>query len=366
MKVVLSGGGTGGHIYPALALRQEILNKYPNAQFLYIGTEKGLEQQIVTQLNIPFQAIKVQGLKRQLSFENIKTVYYALKSILKAKKILKSFQPDVVIGTGGYVCGPVLYAASKLNIPTIIHEQNSVAGITNKLLAKHVTKICTSFETVNRDFKTYEHKIVFTGNPRGQEIVHTEYDANVLQTMQLTPNVPTVLIFGGSRGAENLNRSIIANANCLKEMPCQFIFVTGQVHYETVKSQLIESDRFKIVPYLNNMIDVLHSVDLVVCRSGATTLAEITALGIASVLIPSPYVTENHQEKNARALVDKQAADIVLERELDGEKLYHIIYDIMMNGSRRQMMGQAAKKMGITDASHRIINVIEQMINSSR
>ncbi|MBS4762028.1 undecaprenyldiphospho-muramoylpentapeptide beta-N-acetylglucosaminyltransferase [Carnobacteriaceae bacterium zg-ZUI252] len=362
MKIVLSGGGTGGHIYPALALREYILTQYPDAEFLYIGTEKGLENTIVPKYNIPFETIKVQGIRRSLSLENIKTAVYAVSSIFTAKKILKKFNPDIVIGTGGYVCGPVLYAASKLGIPTIIHEQNSVAGVTNKILAKYVTKICTCFETVNRDFEKYTSKIVMTGNPRAQELLQANVDENALEGFGLQKNKPTVLFFGGSRGAMNLNAHVVSYYKLYTQMNTQFIFVTGQAHYNEIASQISDTKQFKVVPYINNMIDVLHAVDLVVCRSGATTLAELTALGVPSVLVPSPFVTNNHQEKNARSLVDKQAAEIVLEDELPSEKLYHYVYDLMHNREQLEKMSKAAQKMGITDASKRILNVIREIL----
>lgn len=361
MKIVLSGGGTGGHIYPALALREYILSVYPDAQFLYIGSEKGLEKEIVTQQNIPFKSIQVQGIRRSLSLDNLKTAWLAVTSISKCKKILKEFQPDVVIGTGGYVCGPVLYAASKLSIPTIIHEQNSVAGVTNKILAKYVTKICTCFETVSDDFSKYKEKVVLTGNPRGQELVGKTIDFQALAQIGLSTHKKTVLFFGGSRGAANLNKHMIDYHHLYAQMNVQVIFVTGQAHYESVASQISNTQLFKVVPYLNNMIDILNAVDLVVCRSGATTLAELTAIGMPSILIPSPYVTNNHQEKNARSLVDKQAAQMVLENELPSEKLYHYVYDLVNDSEQLDKMAKQAKKMGITDASTRLLEVIKDI-----
>lgn len=362
MKIVLSGGGTGGHIYPALALREYILSVYPNAQFLYIGSEKGLENDIVTRQNIAFKSIQVQGIRRSLSLSNLKTAWLAITSVSKCKKILKEFQPDVVIGTGGYVCGPVLYAASKLSIPTVIHEQNSVAGVTNKILAKYVTKICTCFETVVSDFEKYKQKVVLTGNPRGQELIGKLIDRTALEQIGLSNEKQTVLIFGGSRGAANLNQHMIDYYHLYTQMNTQVIFVTGQAHYENVMSQIKDTKHFKIVPYLNNMVDILNAVDLVVCRSGATTLAELTAIGMPSVLVPSPYVTNNHQEKNARSLVDKQAAEMVLETELSSEKLYHYVYDLANDMTRLEKMAKNAKKMGITDSSTRLLNVIEQVV----
>lgn len=361
MKIVLSGGGTGGHIYPALALKEYILSVYPDAQFLYIGSEKGLEKDIVTRQNIEFKSIQVQGIRRSLSLSNLKTAWLALTSVAKCQKILKEFQPDVVIGTGGYVCGPVLYTASKLSIPTIIHEQNSVAGFTNKILAKYVTKICTCFDTVANDFVKYPQKVVLTGNPRGQELIGSVVDHTALEQIGLSKGKKTVLFFGGSRGAANLNQHMIAYYHLYVQMNVQIIFVTGQEHYETVASQIEDTQQFKILPYLNNMADIINMVDLVVCRSGATTLAELTAIGMPSILIPSPYVTNNHQEKNARSLVDKQAAQMVLETELSSEKLYHYVYDLVNDSEQLRKMAKHAKKIGITNASTRLLEVIKEI-----
>lgn len=361
MKIILSGGGTGGHIYPALALKDYILSQYPEAEFLYIGTEKGLEHKIVCQQNIPFKTIKIQGLKRSLSLENFRTLWYMVSSIGKAKKIIRDFQPDIVIGTGGYVCAPVLYAASKCGVPTLIHEQNSVAGITNKFLAKYVDNIATCFEEVAADFEKYRHKIVLTGNPRGQEIVEKTFQANCLDAFGLSPNKPTVLLFGGSRGAMNLNKDFVQSYQDYTEQNYQVLAVTGEAHYDTIQKQLgNQYDNITVVPYLHNMVDVLHAVDLVVCRSGATTLAELTALGKASILIPSPYVTNNHQEKNAMALVGKQAALMVKETELGTGKLFALTTDLMLDSEKRQKMASEAQKMGVRDASSRLMKIIKE------
>ncbi|MBF0780159.1 MULTISPECIES: undecaprenyldiphospho-muramoylpentapeptide beta-N-acetylglucosaminyltransferase [unclassified Granulicatella] len=364
MKIVLSGGGTGGHIYPALALRQYILRYYPNAEFLYIGTEKGLENTVVNKEKIPFEAIKIQGLKRSLSLENIKTAWYMLTSVRHAKKILKKFQPDIVIGTGGYVCSPVLYAASKLSIPTIIHEQNSVVGVTNKFLAKYVNNIAICFEDTVKELEKYQEKLVLTGNPRAQEVAEWTPKANSLEKYGLSSQKDTVLIFGGSRGALHLNQDFIQSYQDYAHQHYQVLMVTGQMHYEEVVSKISsKQEHIAIVPYLDDMMDILCSVNLVVCRSGATTLAELTALGLPSILIPSPYVTNNHQEKNARTLVDKQAAYMVKEEELKTGKLFALTTELMLNSDKRIAMGKHAKRLGITDASQRLFALIANYIN---
>lgn len=365
MRIVLSGGGTGGHIYPALALRKYILSQYPTAEFLYIGTEKGLESSIVKKENIPFQAIKIQGLKRSLSFENLKTAWYMLTSVHHTKKILKSFKPDIVIGTGGYVCAPVLYAAAKLGIPTIVHEQNSVVGITNKFLAKYVNHIAFCFEETRKELEKYHTKLVLTGNPRGQEIAELaqQKPKNSLAEYGLDVNMPSVLIFGGSRGAKQINQDFIHSYQDYANQNYQIIMVTGETHYEHVVSQIsTQYQHIVIVPYLNDMVNILCQVDLVVSRSGATTLSELTALGLPSILIPSPYVTNNHQEKNARTLVDKQAAYILKEDDLITGKLFALTTELMLDQDKRKAMAKNAKRMGITDASKRLLDVIKNDI----
>ena len=362
MKILLSGGGTGGHIYPALALRKAILKKYPDAQFLYIGTERGLESRLVPREGIVFQTINIQGFKRSLSLHNIQTVHLMFQAVSSAKKMIKAFQPDVVIGTGGYVCGPVLYAAAKLGIPTVIHEQNSVAVITNKFLSRYVDKICICFEEARKDFAKFANKVVLTGNPRGEELAEVTVTTDVLAEYGLDELKPTVLVFGGSRGAPALNDSVFEAYEQFANKPYQVLAATGEAHYqEFVRSNRQPLRNVAIVPYIDNMLALLSKVDLVVCRSGATTLTEITALGVASILVPSPYVTNNHQQKNAQTLVDAHAAKMIVQADLTGASLVRAIDQLMTGGEQLWLMGQQAKKLGITDAAQRMLRVIETL-----
>ncbi|MER2001862.1 MAG: undecaprenyldiphospho-muramoylpentapeptide beta-N-acetylglucosaminyltransferase [Carnobacterium inhibens] len=365
MKILLSGGGTGGHVYPALALMRRIQEVDPTAEFLYVGTEKGLESRIVKDYGIPFASVEIKGFKRSLSLDTFKTIQLFISSIKQAKKIVKNFQPDVVIGTGGYVCAPVVYAASKLGIPSVIHEQNSVAGITNKFLARYVTKIAICFEEAKNDFAKYAEKVVFTGNPRAQEVSNVQKKA-ALEAYNLDSEKPTVLIFGGSRGAKRINDAFIEALPMLATKDYQVLMVTGDVHYEKIKNQLtqINNDKFNVsvVSYISNMPEVFTTVSLVVSRSGATTLAELTALGLPSVLIPSPYVTNDHQTKNAESLVNKQAATLIKETELTGESLVQTLDELMLNPEMRQEMAGNAKQIGMTFASDTLIEVINQIV----
>jgi UDP-N-acetylglucosamine--N-acetylmuramyl-(pentapeptide) pyrophosphoryl-undecaprenol N-acetylglucosamine transferase len=235
MKIAVSGGGTGGHIYPALALIREIQKKDENVEFLYIGTEKGLESKLVPRENIPFKSIHITGFKRKISFENVKTILRFLKGVRDSKKMLKEFKPDVVIGTGGYVCGPVVYAAAKMGIPTVVHEQNSVPGLTNKFLSRYVDKIAICFKEAKEFFP--EQKVVLTGNPRASEVLGQDGIKGRLSA-GLKLKVPTVLIFGGSRGARPINEAVVKSLTELSGKPYQVLYITGDVHFEDVQKEV--------------------------------------------------------------------------------------------------------------------------------
>lgn len=365
MRVVVSGGGTGGHIYPALAFMR-YLEKQEDVEYLYIGTKRGLESKIVPQAGYAFESIKIEGLKRSLSLENLKTAYYMVTSVIKARKILKEFKPDVVIGTGGYVCAPVLFAASLLKIPTIIHEQNSVAGVTNKFLAKWVNKIAICFDDVKKDFASYSEKVVLTGNPRGQEVVEIKKNPEYLDSIGVQTDLPIVVIFGGSRGSERMNEVFVEALEGFADKNYHVIMVTGEVHYDKINNQITNLEKslpnVSVFPYIKDMPQLFQNVDLVVCRSGATTLTELTALGLASILIPSPYVTNNHQEANARSLVDQGAASMILEKELNAQTMLAEIDHILLDSHKKEAMATSAKKMGITDASSRLTSMIHEML----
>ncbi|MEH7234863.1 undecaprenyldiphospho-muramoylpentapeptide beta-N-acetylglucosaminyltransferase [Bacillus sp. JJ1562] len=362
MKIVVSGGGTGGHIYPALALIKEIKKLNPSAEFLYIGTEKGLESGIVTREGIPFKTIHITGFKRKLSFENIKTIARFLRGVSDSKKLIKDFKPDVVIGTGGYVCGPVVYAASKLHIPTIIHEQNSIPGLTNKFLSRYVDKVAICFEEAAQFFP--KEKVILTGNPRASEVIGKDGRVG-RESVGLNSSQKSVLLVGGSRGAKPLNDAFLNALSDVKEKDYQFLYVTGEVHYENVLNQVKavgNPNNVIIKPFIHNMPEVLSGVDLVVARAGATTLAELTALGLPSILVPSPYVTNNHQEKNARSLSEKGAAILRLEKDLTSPQLIKDIDSVLLNQIKLEEMKKASSQIGIPDAARRLYKVMNDLI----
>ncbi|EUJ41736.1 undecaprenyldiphospho-muramoylpentapeptide beta-N-acetylglucosaminyltransferase [Brochothrix campestris] len=361
MKLLISGGGTGGHIYPALALVRQFKENYPDGEVLYVGTSKGLEADIVPRAGIAFETMEITGFKRKLSLENIKTIARFMKGVSRAKQIIKEFKPDVVVGTGGYVCAPVVYAAAKKNIPTVIHEQNSVAGLTNKFLSRYVDKIAVAFEAVMADFPT--EKVTLIGNPRATEVVQAENNPAVLSEYGLDLTKKTALIFGGSRGARALNEAIIEALPTLAQKDYQVLCATGDIHFAQIEAaaKAINASNVKIVPFIYNMPAVLRNCDVVVSRAGATSLAEFTALGLPSILIPSPYVTNNHQEKNAMALVEKGAAEMIKQTDLSAAKLVEQLDHCLLDETYQAKMKAAALALGKPQAAQDLCDLVTDL-----
>ncbi len=362
MKIVVTGGGTGGHIYPGTAFIKYVQQVDPTAQFLYIGATRGMENTIIPQTGLPFIALENQGFKRSLSPDNFKTIWLFLKSVHQAKKILHDFQPDVVIGTGGYVSGAVMYAAARLKIPTIVHEQNSVPGLTNKFLSRFVSRIGISLPSAREYFP--KEKTVLVGNPRGQEISGME-KSDALKSYDLNPNKPTVLIFGGSQGSLKINQAVLGALAEFAKKDYQILYASGKRYYEEIDEKIgMTKDAFKnisIQPYIHNMAEVMVNCDLVICRAGATSIAEITSLGIPAILIPSPYVTNDHQTKNAAALEKAGAVRMIKDQELTEKNLIATVDEIMQNKDLHDKMAQAAKGQGIIDASHRLYQLVLEL-----
>ncbi len=368
MRIVLTGGGTGGHIYPAIAVGKHMVQNDPDTKLLYIGTAQGMEGRVVPEQRIPFEAIEITGFKRKLSLDNVKTVLRFLKGVKRSKQLLREFKPDVVVGTGGYVCGPVVYAAAKLGIPTFIHEQNAIPGLTNQFLSRFASSVGVSFEQSEQHFPKAK-LTAFTGNPCATNVLRAQPGLG-LKSLGLPPNSKFVLMVGGSRGARTFNETMIEMAPMLSRLSnVYFVFVTGEIYYESTLSRLNQAGgdaakQIKLLPYLHNMAEVLRDASLVISRSGASSLAEITALGLPSILIPSPNVTNNHQEANARSLVNAGAAELILEKDLTGEKLFASIQDILGNRERATSMAQAAKQMGVPDSAARIAKQLLQIHKS--
>ena len=367
MKIIVSGGGTGGHIYPALTLIRTIQEKAPDTEFLYVGTRQGLESDIIPKENIPFFALDLAGgFERHFTFANFKRAANAILSVKKAMKIVKNFKPNVVVGTGGYVCGPILLASSLAKVPTLIQEQNVVAGITNKILSKFVTKIAVGCEGALTHFPP--EKTVYTGNPIRSEVLQGTREEG-LQHFDFEDDKPVVLISGGSRGARSINRAMVdVIVNAATNPTVQYLHVTGKGEYDDVIGRIEEAGveletlrHIRIEPYLYNMPQAMAMDDLAIFRAGATGLAELTARGIPSILIPYPYAAENHQEYNAKALVEAGAAKMILNGELTSEILQNTIAELLENPEKLKAMSKASLSLGRPQAAEEISSMILEL-----
>ncbi|WP_028992143.1 undecaprenyldiphospho-muramoylpentapeptide beta-N-acetylglucosaminyltransferase [Thermoanaerobacter thermocopriae] len=363
MKYLFAGGGTGGHIYPPIAIAKEILNNEKDAQILFVGTKKGLENELVPREGFELKTITVQGFKRKLSLDTLKTIYKAVVGLKEANNILKKFKPDVVIGTGGYVCGPVLMVAALKGIPTLIHEQNAFPGLTNRVLSRFVKVVAVSFEESVEYFKNKD-KVVVTGNPIRKELLEANREEG-LKNLGFSLDKPLIVSVGGSRGAEKINFTMVELLK-LKDKNLQVLIITGTNQYEKVlekvKTENIYIDKtVKIIPYCHNMQDVYAATDIIICRAGAITLAEITAKGVASILIPSPYVANNHQEYNARVLEKSGASYVILEKDLTAEKLYKKLKYLLDNPHLLSKMRENAKKISKIEAAEKIYKLIKSI-----
>lgn len=357
MRVVISAGGTGGHIYPALAIINKIKKEEPDSEFLYIGTHNRMEKDIVPKLNIPYEGIEITGFKRKLTLDNVKTVVNFLKAKKPCVKLVREFKPDVVIGCGGYVTVPVILAGKKLGYKTFIHEQNSVVGLSNKYLSKYADKVGVSFESTLSEFP--KNKVVLTGNPCSEKAIATK--SADLSEYGLTNDKKLVLIVMGSLGSKTINDKMIDYVYAFRNKSYQVIYVTGNDYYDKVKNRVFP-DNVKVVPFIQNLPAVMKCADLMVSRAGASTISEITALGIPTIFIPSPYVTNNHQYKNAMDLVKKDAALILEENNLTKNNFIKTVDDILDNDDEYNKIKTNISKLGITDSSSRIYNILKEMI----
>jgi len=358
MKVIVSAGGTGGHIYPALAIIDKIKEMEPDSEFLYIGTHNRMENDIIPKRNIPFKSIEVFGLERKNLLKNFRTLYYFGKSYLACYKMIKEFNPDVVLGVGGYVTGPVLLAAHNLKYKTLIHEQNTKLGKANKFLSKYVDRIAVSFESTLKYIDA--NKGVFTGNPRGESAINTpEYSKRELG---LTPGKKMVLIVMGSLGAGKVNDGLLKSIDLFKEKSYEVLFITGRDHYEKIKNINVPKN-VKMLPYLDGLPGAMKIADIIVSRAGATSLSEITALLKPSILIPSPYVANNEQYYNAADLIEKNCAIMIEEKNFTGEVLVNKIDELINNQRIINTMHENLKKVSIPDSATRIYNEIRNLID---
>ncbi len=374
MRIIFAGGGTAGHINPALAIAGYVREHQPDAEILYIGAKGGMEERLVPQAGFEFRSVKIQGFYRSMSpsaiKHNIVTVKRAFSASSEAKKIIQEFKPDICIGTGGYVSGPVLRAADKLGIPTIIHEQNAYPGVTNKMLSKHAARVMLAMPDARAHFKG-ECDFVDTGNPvRGDILRQNKADAR--KQLGLDER-PVILSFGGSLGAQKINEALAdIIARSAKDGKYQHIHAYGQYGkwfpdlLKEKGADLEKADNLDIREYINDMPVCLAAADVVVARAGAITLSEIEVTGKPSVLIPSPNVAENHQYHNAMSLVKNNAAVMIEEKDLTPEKLTEEIDRLASDPARLAEYSANATKMAVSDASKRIYSVIIEVLATSK
>ena len=369
MKIILSGGGTGGHIYPALTIADTIRKLYPEAEIRFVGTTHGLEKDLVPRAGYPIDFIDVQGFKRSLSLDTLRSFYKLFTGLRDAKKLLDTHQPQLVIGTGGYVCGPIVFLAAMKGIPACVQEQNALPGVTNRILSHFVKKIFMGYREADKYFKGKAERI-FTGNPIREEILnHSRFQA--LDFFHLDAAKKTVLIAGGSLGAVSINKAAFQlEKNLSGRDDVQILHATGKNHYEAYMKQVNEAGGFqsniRVSPYLYDMPLALAAADMAVFRAGAIGLAELTAKGIPAILVPFPYATANHQEFNARALEAEGAAQVILDRELDGDRLTEKVERLLLHDDELQKMKLASKKAGRPKAAIEIAKQAIALINKQR
>ena len=370
MKVIIAAAGTGGHINPGIAIANKIKEEQKDSKIIFIGTTRGLENDLVPRAGYELKTIEAYGLSKKISIENIKKMCKTLKGYTQAKKIIKEFNPDVVIGTGGYICGATISAAHNLGIPTLLHESNAFPGKAVKMLAKKTNTILVSFEDAKDRIKGTKN-IVYTGTP--VKIIKKDYDINeknkIIQNAGLNITKPIVLIFGGSQGAQKINEAILGILKNKLNKNYQIMWATGPKQYDIIKEKLQDKnisinniENAKIVPYIYNMEEIMNVSNLIVARSGAMTITEISNLGKPSILIPLPNVSGNHQLYNAKVLENIGAAKIILNDELDYKNLNEQIEKIVLDKNTEIQMSKNALKVSTHDVEEKIYKEIEKIV----
>lgn len=366
LKVVISGGGTGGHIFPAIAIANAIKKRYPEADILFVGANNRMEMQKVPAAGYEIIGLDIAGLNRKSLFKNFSVLWKLKNSLSRAKKILKEFKPQIAIGVGGYASGPTLKVANSLGIPTLIQEQNSYAGVTNKLLAKKAAAICVAYDDMDRFFP--KDKIIMTGNPCRQDLLSpnvTKEEAN--SYFNLDPDKKTVLVIGGSLGSRTINRSIIKHISNLHDDSVQIIWQCGEIHFFDLKVELehrINKESVRLYDFINRMDLAYKAADLVISRAGASSISELSLLAKPVILIPSPNVAEDHQTQNALALVKKNAA-ILVKDDTAEEELMPIMEATIHDEDKLKSLSENIAKFAQPDSANRIVDEVEKIIRKT-
>jgi UDP-N-acetylglucosamine--N-acetylmuramyl-(pentapeptide) pyrophosphoryl-undecaprenol N-acetylglucosamine transferase len=358
LKFILSGGGTGGHIYPAVAIANELKSRFPNAEFLFVGAKDKMEMQKVPQSGYKIEGLWIAGLQRKLTLQNAMFPFKLIDSLWKSRKIIKEFKPNVVIGTGGFASGPLLQMANMLNIPTVIQEQNSFPGITNKILSKKANKICVAYENLERFFP--KEKMILTGNPVRQDLIDIESKrAEAIHYFNLDRNKKTLLVLGGSLGARRVNQLIEKELDNLNALNVQVIWQCGKLYFEDYDKY--NSNNVQVLAFIDRMDLVYAAADIVISRAGASSVSELCIVGKPVIFIPSPNVAEDHQTKNAKSIVDKKGALMLKESELDTQ--FSIVFEALLKDIGKQdQLSKNIKQLALPNATKQIVDEIVKLI----
>lgn len=357
-KFILSGGGTGGHIYPAIAIANELKLQFPDAEFLFVGAQDKMEMQKVPQAGYEIKGLWIAGLQRKLTLQNLMFPLKLATSLLESRRIIKQFKPNVVIGTGGFASGPLLQAAGSAGIPTVIQEQNSFPGITNKLLSKRANVICVAYEHLERFFS--KEKMVLTGNPVRQDLIDIGSKKEEAITFYgLDPNKKTLLVLGGSLGARRVNQLIEKELQNMLSQDVQIILQCGKLYFEDYKKY--NQQNVRVVDFIERMDFVYAAADVIISRAGASSVSELCIVGKPVIFIPSPNVAEDHQTKNAQAIVDAKGAILLKESELDSQ--FSIVFEALLKDQGKQkQLSDNIKKLAMPNATKVIVDQIKKLL----
>ena len=357
-RIIISGGGTGGHIFPAISIANALLKIDPSTEILFVGAEGKMEMEKVPVAGFKIIGLPVEGLRRKFTLRNIKVVFKAFKSLALAKKIIKEFNPDAVVGVGGYASGPILRQAAKMGIPSVIQEQNSYAGVTNRLLAKKASAICVAYDGMEKYFP--KEKIIKTGNPVRQNFENlNELKDEALSFFKLERQTPVALVLGGSLGAGSINKCLSENIDKLRNSNCQWIWQTGSYYYADVSN--LAGGNISIHEFINRMDLAYAAADVIISRAGAGTISELHLAGKPVILIPSPNVAEDHQTKNAKALVEQNAAVLIPDSMIE-KNLIDTALDLIIDADKRKELSENILKMAEKNADKRIAEEIIKLI----
>lgn len=353
-RFIISGGGTGGHIFPAIAIADELKRRLPDAEILFVGAKDRMEMQKVPQAGYPIEGLWISGLQRKLSWQNLLFPLKFISSLLKSRSIIKRFKPDVVIGTGGFASGAVVKVAGQMGIPTFIQEQNSYAGITNKMLAKNAHKICVAYDAMEQFFP--KEKIVKTGNPIRDGLLNiAEYRSEGLSYFHLDSQQKTLLVLGGSLGARRINQLIEQQLPLFEQLGVQVLWQCGKLYYEEYKKY--NSEQVRVLAFIDRMELAYAAADVIISRAGASSVSELCVVGKPVIFIPSPNVAEDHQTKNARAIADKQAAILLRESELN-EQFANTFSKLIADEAQQEALSAHIKALAQPNATKDIVNLI--------